>query len=165
MSLFFIAYLLLSMAFAEPGTLSEAEILATVQEHAPDRFERLIKLKDRDPERYQEELEKVELLLLQRQQRQAERQAERQALKEEKRAQLQAYRGADSAQEREAIRAEMEARAVVYLTERLEWKRARLEAARARLEAMEAELEAQEATLEEQASQKVEALLRAQGLL
>ncbi|MFT4975331.1 MAG: hypothetical protein ACI8S6_001218 [Myxococcota bacterium] len=152
--------LLIFSGTASAEDRSEAELLAAVQQYAPDRYERLIRLQERDPERYQEALQTVEALLIEREARQTEREEIRSELRERRRALLAAHDAASTDAKRAEIRADLEALAIDQLALKADLQHQRLAAARTRLEQMEAELAEQEARREELAAEKVDALLR-----
>lgn len=147
-------------AAADPTEYTEAELLSAVQKYAPERFERLMRLKDTDPERYAVALETIEELMLQKDERKTERREQMQSIRERKTALLAAYDGARTERARAEAQAELEALALEQLELKLSLKQQRLDAARARLDRMQAELEAQSANLEEQARQQVEEALK-----
>lgn len=147
-------------ALADPTEHTEAELLLAVQAYAPERFERLMQLKDRDPEQYMAALETIEDLMLQKDARQSDRRAQLLSMRERKLSLLAAYDAARSDRERAAVQADLEALALEHLQLKQELQQRRLEAARLRLEHMEAALEAQGQGLEETARQQVEALLK-----
>jgi len=166
MRTFFLTVALLvfsAVAAAETVAYTEAELLMLVQQHTPERFERLMRLKDRDPARYEQALERIEAVMLEREDRKAERSAQATEMRQRKKDLLAAYEGARSERSRAEIRAEMEQLTLEHLQMKLALKQERLTAARARLEAMEAELAAKEAELENIAAEMVEAYLQDLG--
>ena len=104
---------ILSRAPEHPTVELEAELLAAVQRHAPERFARLMKLKDEDPERYLIALETVEELLLEKDTRVRERRERLREMGAQRDELLRRYDSARNDRQRDEIRAEMEAEGIL----------------------------------------------------
>lgn len=148
---------LLPLTAAAEG-FSEAELLEAVEVYAPTRYERLIQLKDTDPEAYEAALETVSAKLLQRNLVKREYTERLEEVEARFRALVEQHADA-SKRRQEELRGELEAVAVEYFELKMEAKRMRLEAIQAKVDRMEAELERHEARRDEIISRRIDEAL------
>ena len=133
---------------AAEESFTEEELLEFVQEYAPSRYERLISLKETDPDRYEQALQKVSEKVIERKLKRTEY-TEQTAEMKARFMELAAQHEAASKRQQPEIRAEMEAMADEFFSMQLEVKRMRLEAIQARVDRMEAQLLKHEESREE----------------
>ena len=161
MRILLIALLALLPLTAAAEGFSEEELLEAVKTYAPQRYEKLISLKDTDPDAYEDALEVVSQKLLERKMAQSEHKAQQEVLKA--RFMELAVQHADaSKRQQEALRVEMEALANQYFEVQMEAKRLRLEAIQAKVERMEAQLERREERRDEIINRYIDAALQAE---
>ena len=110
MRMLFITLIALLPLTAEASDLSEAELLEVVQAYAPSRYEKLIALRDSDPDAYEAALEKVAEKVIEQKLEKAEYTEKTAEMKAQFEA-LASEHAAAGPRQQEDIRAEMEAQA------------------------------------------------------
>jgi CII-binding regulator of phage lambda lysogenization HflD len=133
---------------AAAESFTEAELLEAVRTHAPSRYEKLMALKDTDPDAYEAAMERVSEKLLERRLESAAYSERVTALKARFEALAAEYTDARPRRQEE-IRAELESLAAELLEIQLEAKRLRLEAIQAKVDRMEEQLSRKEAHRDE----------------
>ena len=161
MRMILISLLALIPFTAAASDFSEAELLEAVQTYAPTRYEKLMELRESDPDAYEDALEKVAEKLIQQKMEKAEYKehiAEMKARFQE----LAAEHAAASPRKQEDVRLEMEALAQEFFEMQMAAKRMRLEAIQAKVTRMEEQLERKESRRDEIIDRYVEAALQAE---
>jgi hypothetical protein len=159
MRLIFITLLALLPLNAEAAELSEAELLEAVQTYTPNHYDKLIALRDSDPEAYEAALEKVSEKVLAQKTEKAEYKEELAKIKVQFQ-DLAAKHAASQPQQQEALREEMRLLAEEYFEMNQRAKRMRLEAIQAKAVRMEGQLERQESRRDQIIERYIEAALK-----
>jgi hypothetical protein len=159
MRLIFITLLALLPLNAEAAELSEAELLEAVQTYTPNHYDKLIALRDSDPEAYEAALEKVSEKVLAQKTEKAEYKEELAKIKVQFQ-ELAAQHAAAQPQQQEELREEMRLLAEEYFEMNQRAKRMRLEAIQAKAVRMEGQLERQESRRDQIIERYIEAALK-----
>jgi len=138
----FIALLGLLPLNAAAEEFSEDELLEAIEVYTPNRYDRLIALKETDPEAYAVSLETISAKLSNRT---TSSHTEPLEEVEARFRELITQHAESSKHSQEAIRRELEAVAIEYFELKMEVKRQRLQAIQAKVDRLEAELESNEA--------------------
>jgi len=138
-----IALLTLLPLTAAAADFSEAELLAAARIYMPGRYDRLVTLKDTDPEAYEAALETISTKLSQRSHIKSAY-TEQLAAIEDSFQSLVAQHAESDKRGKAAIRTELESVATEYFELKLKIKLQRLEAIQATVNRLEAELESDE---------------------
>lgn len=158
MRLIFITLLALLPLNAEAAEPSEAELLEAVQTYTPNHYDKLIALRDSDPEAYEAALEKVSEKVLAQKTEKAAYKEEMATIKVQFQ-ELAAQHAAARPHQQDELREEMRLLAEEYFEMNQRAKRMRLEAIQAKAVRMEGQLERQESRRDQIIERYIEAAL------